>query len=149
MTDFAEKNNQRAFRALDLALYGCVLLLAAASFFCFFPFNRTTLTGVSGKINGNSVFFYAFDDETLTVFSDTATATETTDKILITLLFGEEKSVIVIEKSKRIAYVAQTDCPHKDCTHTTVAQVGNAVVCLPYRLTVEGTGEGIPAPGVG
>lgn len=149
MTDFAEKPNQRAFRALDLALYGCVLLLAAASFFCFFPSDRKTLTGISGKINGDSAFFYAFDDASLTLFTDAATANETADAVSVTLSFGEERSVIVIEKSRRIAYVAQTDCPHKDCTHAKIERAGDTVVCLPYRLLLEGAGEGIPAPGVG
>ena len=136
MAEQAEKP-PRAFRAPDLILYGCVLAMAALAFLFFFPRETGRAEGISGMIDGDSAFFYAFAEEKLSLFSDAVKAEES------------EKSVIVIDKSARTARVAETDCAHRDCTKITVERAGDAIVCLPYRLVVEGTGNSVPSPGVG
>ena len=125
MAEQAEKP-PRAFRAPDLILYGCVLAMAALAFLFFFPRETGRAEGISGMIDGDSAFFYAFAEEKLSLFSDAVKAEESES-----------------------ARVAETDCAHRDCMKITVERAGDAIVCLPYRLVVEGTGNSVPSPGVG
>ena len=148
MAEQAEKP-PRAFRAPDLILYGCVLAMAALAFLFFFPRETGRAEGISGMIDGDSAFFYAFAEEKLSLFSDAVKAEESESAVTLTVTFGAEKSVIVIDKSARTARVAETDCAHRDCTKITVERAGDAIVCLPYLLVVEGTGNSVPSPGVG
>ena len=116
---------QKAVRRGDILLMIAVLAAAAC---CFLYFSLGGGSACAAVVEQNGVELRRIPLETL-------------DEPLLIEIGGESPLVVAVDREG--AWIAESSCPDQTCVRTgKITMPGQAVVCLPARLSVRLIGEG-------
>lgn len=143
--------NAKAFRRLDFIIYVFVFITVLALFFGFVVFaDDGELKKIEISIDKNVVATYDFTTDNLNVFSDIVKKSDDGQTLKLFIDDDGNENVIVIEKVKKYVYIESANCRSQDCVHSKkITKSGESVICVPHKLIVKGTGNGINDPILG
>ncbi len=140
----------KAFKRLDVIVYVAVFLTVLALFLSFVIFaDKGELKKIEISIDKTVIAVYDFSADELNFSSENIKVVEN-DKQTLTLSVNNDENVIVIDKIKKHAFIESANCPSQDCVHSKkITKSGESVICVPHKLIIKGTGNGINAPILG
>lgn len=136
----------RGFKLFDIIIYGAVLLIVAVLFIVLFTTqDKSSLTGVRITVRAQTVFEYEFGGEPK--YTDAVTVEEDENGITVTVISGDDKNVVYIDKEKKTAKMTEANCKGKECMYFVPMQDNSDFIyCSPHGVKIEPLYKDLDSP---
>lgn len=139
------KKTSDFFKKGDVIVYAALLLVVVLSFSLLFLSSDDGLKKIEIKSleSGETLFYYNIVDGNVAYDESAVSLEKTNGGFEVTIKRGERENVVIIEPDGK-TYMKEANCSsRKDCVKSgAITRGGDAIICIPNKIEIIGTGDG-------